>query len=147
MSTPFRYDIVSRTLPGDLHTTVSAYLRLRDASTRSILMESSDYHTGRNSRSFIALEPLADVSISHGTGRQHMPDGSTCEKSISRDYPAELLLRNFMKAFSFTGPAGPGASLWGFTSFNAVRYFEGIPVKDETHPEHDAPDLMYILFR
>ena len=35
----------------------------------------------------------------------------------------------------------------GFTTFNAVRYFEDIPVKDETQDKNDAPDMLYILFR
>ena len=154
MSTPFRYTLVSRPLPGDLHTPVSAYLRLRDASTRSILMESSDYHTGRDARSFIALEPLAETGIAHGTGFCHFPDGSSRERAVTHDCPADRLIRDFLRAFAIA-PAGasdrdggsPAVSLWGFTSFNAVRYFEDIPVKDETHAEHDAPDLLYILFR
>ncbi len=143
-TSPFRYTLESRPLPGDLHTPVSAYLRLRDASTRSILMESSDYHTGRDSRSFIALEPLASVEIAHGTGRCHFPDGSVRERTIGADYTAAQLIRDFMDAFS---PDRPHVALWGFTTFNAVRYFENIPVKDETRPENDAPDLLYVLFR
>ena len=141
---PFRYTLASRTLPGDLHTPVSAYLRLRDASTRSILMESSDYHTGRDSRSFIALEPLAEVGIAHGTGFRRLPDGTVCERAVGPGYPADALIRDFLGAFALDDPK---VSLWGFTSFNAVRYFEDIPVKDETRAEHDAPDLLYILFR
>jgi len=140
----FSYSLVSRTLPGDLHTPVSAYLRLRDASSRSILMESSDFHAGRDARSFIALEPLAEVGIAHGIGFQALPDGSRLEKSISANYPADKLVREFMDAFELNNK---NVSLWGFTTFNAVRYFEDIAVKDETHAEHDAPDLLYVLFR
>ena len=141
---PFRYSLVSRSLPGDLHTPVSAYLRLRDASDRSILMESSDYHTGRDSRSFIALEPLAEVGVAHGVGFQVFPDGSRTEKPLTAACPADRLVREFQEAFLLDDNK---VSLWGFTSFNAVRYFENIPVKDETRPENDAPDLLYILFR
>ena len=140
----FSYSLVSRELPGDLHTPVSAYLRLRDASSRSILMESSDYHAGRDARSFIALEPLAEVGVAHGIGFQALPDGSRREKNISADYPADKLVREFMDSFELSNK---NVSLWGFTTFNAVRYFEDIAVKDETHAEHDAPDLLYILFR
>ena len=140
----FSYRLVSRELPGDLHTPVSAYLRLRDASSRSILMESSDYHAGRDARSFIALEPLAEVGIAHGTGFQALPDGTRIEKSISADYAADRLVRDFMGAFELSNK---NVSMWGFTTFNAVRYFEDIAVKDETHAEHDAPDLLYVLFR
>ncbi len=144
MRTSYAYTLTSRPLPGDLHTPVSAYLRLRDASTRSILMESSDYHTGRDARSFIALEPLAEVGIAHGTGFCRLPDGAVRERAITRDYPADRLIRDFMEMFSLDRK---NVYLWGFTSFNAVRYFEDIPVKDETRAEHDAPDLLYILFR
>ena len=144
MRTTYAYTLTSRPLPGDLHTPVSAYLRLRDASTRSILMESSDYHTGRDARSFIALEPLAEVGIAHGTGFCRLPDGSVRERAITRDYPADRMIRDFMEMFSMNRK---NVYLWGFTSFNAVRYFEDIPVKDETRAEHDAPDLLYILFR
>ena len=143
MST-FRYNVVSRPLPGDLHTPVSAYLRLRDASTRSILMESSDYHTRRDARSFIGLEPLAEVGVAHGTGFCHFPDGSAVEHAIDRSYPCERLVREFLNAFELDRKV---VGLWGYTSFNAVRYFEEIPVKDETRAENDAPDLLYILFR
>ena len=140
----FCYSLVSRELPGDLHTPVSAYLRLRDASSRSILMESSDYHAGREARSFIALEPLAEVGVAHGIGFQALPGGGRIEKSLSADYTADQLVREFMGAFHLSNK---NVSLWGFTTFNAVRYFEDIAVKDETHAEHDAPDLLYILFR
>ena len=146
MRTTYTYTLTSRPLPGDLHTPVSAYLRLRDASTRSILMESSDYHTGRDARSFIALEPLAEVGIAHGTGFCRLPDGAVRERAITRDYPADRLIRDFIRRFDIVAASRPdrksdhpaiplegaACSLWGFTSFNAVRYFEDIPVKDET---------------
>ena len=140
----FRYSVISHELPGDLHTPVSAYLRLRDASPRSILMESSDFHTGRDSRSFIALEPLAEVGVAHGVGFQTLPDGSRVEKNVSKDYPVDRLVNEFMGAFQLDNK---NVSMWGFTTFNATRYFENIPVKDETRAENDAPDLLYILFR
>ena len=142
----FKYSVVSRTLPGDLNTPVSAYLRLRDASERSILMESSDYHTGRDSRSFIALEPVAEVGIAHGCGFCRFPDGSVRERPVGPDFPTDRLIRSFMDAFDF-GSGSRLSQLWGFTAFNAVRYFENIPVKDETREENDAPDLLYLLFR
>ena len=37
--------------------------------------------------------------------------------------------------------------LYGYTTFNAVRYFENIAVKDETQEENDAPDMLYILYK
>jgi len=146
----FKYTTASKSVLGDLFTPVSAYLRLRDASTQSILMESSDYHTGRDSRSFIAMDPIAQVSISHGIGRCQFPDGSIFEHKIDSDYRSDAIIGEFMRAFEFEGSDQDAlrcCQLWGFTSFNAVRYFENIAVKDETQEKNDAPDMLYILFR
>ena len=55
----FDYTTRSKKVLGDLHTPVSIYLKVRDIYPQSALMESSDYHVGENSLSFIALCPLA----------------------------------------------------------------------------------------
>lgn len=49
------YRTNSKCLLGDLHTPVSIYLKVRDMYPQSVLMESSDFHAGENSLSFIAL--------------------------------------------------------------------------------------------
>ena len=51
----FNYTTHSKQVLGDLHTPVSIYLKVRDMYPQSALMESSDYHAGENSLSFIAL--------------------------------------------------------------------------------------------
>ena len=62
----FAYHTVTKQLLADLYTPVSAYMRLRDVYPQSVLMESSDYHGGENSRSFIGFQPIASVSVAHG---------------------------------------------------------------------------------
>ena len=37
--------------------------------------------------------------------------------------------------------------LYGYMSFNSVRYFEHIKVKDEKQAKNDAPDILYILYK
>ena len=46
-----------------------------------------------------------------------------------------------------TGDDASVCGLYGYTSFNAVRYFENIDVKDETQEKNDAPDMLYILYK
>ena len=53
----FAYTTRYKTLPGDLHTPVSTYLKVRDLFPQSILLESSDYHGVENNRSFYRTEP------------------------------------------------------------------------------------------
>jgi len=131
----------------DMHTPVSAYLRLRDLSTQSILMESSDFHSGKNAHSFIAVHPIAQVSIGHGIGQCLFPDGTTFEHEINSEYKSDAIINKFMNSIEVDNQYASKISLWGFTSFNAVRYFENIAVKDETVAKNDAPDMVYILFK
>lgn len=144
-----KYTVHTKKMLADMITPVSAYLRLRDSSEKSILMESSDYHSRSNAHSFIGVNPIAEVAIAHGTGRCTYPDRTTKEKAIDRTYTSDMLIKDFMSNFQFEGDEHQLkiSALWGFTSFNAVRYFDNINVKDETQATNDAPDMLYVLFR
>jgi anthranilate synthase component 1 len=110
-------------------------------------MESSDYHGGENNRSFIGLEPIASVSISHGKSYMRFPDGSRREHVVDHSYRSDHAINDFLKEISVDGECSNYCGLYGYTSFNAVRYFEDIKVKDEVNPLADAPDMLYILYR
>ena len=143
----FRYKALHKLLLGDLHTPVGTYLKVRDYFSQSALMESSDYHGGENNRSFIGLHPLASVSIGHGTATLRYPDNSTTEHAIAADYRCEDAITEFLQSFEVEGEYKNYCGLYGYTSFNAVRYFENIPVKDSCDPFNDAPDMLYILYK
>ena len=145
--TQYNYHTASRKILGDLITPVSAYLKLRDAYPQSALMESSDYHGGENAKSFIAVHPIGSVSIEHGLGICKYPDGKTTQTPINESFTSADLINQFIGSFSITGPDSSYCGLYGYTSFNAVRYFENINVKDETQSLNDAPDLIYILYK
>lgn len=131
----------------DLHTLVGAYLRLRDMQPMSALMECSDYHDRATSRSFIGVEPMASISIGHGMCTMAYPDGGRKEAHMGPGYGIEQALREFVDSFMVEGEGSELCGLYGYTSFNAVRYTEGIDVKDVTQQRNDAPDLMYILYK
>ena len=143
----FAYHTVTKQLLADLYTPVSAYMRLRDVYPQSVLMESSDYHGGENSRSFIGFQPIASVSVAHGKSCCRYPDGSQVEREVSDNYPVHQVINDFLHQFNIEGDDRGFCGLYGFTSFNAVRYFEHIPVKDVTLERNDAPDLQYILYK
>lgn len=145
--TPFKYTAVHKTLLGDLHTPVSTYLKLRDLFPQSALMESSDYHGGENNRSFIGLQPISQFSVAHGIATSIYPDNTTESLPISKNFPVEDAMSNFLAHFSVDGELSNYCGLYGYTSSNAVKYFEGIPVKDSTAWRNDAPDILYILYK
>lgn len=141
----FHYKTDSLTMLADLYTPVAVYMRLRDLFPQSILMECSDYHGGDNARSFIGIDPIARVQVSHGIAESLYPDGSKSSQPVSPAFSVADAINTFLNSYTICG--NNHAGLFGYTTFNAVRYFEGINIKDEKHAQYDAPDILYILFK
>lgn len=142
----FNYTTATRTILADLYTPVGVYMRLRDVYPQSALMESSDYHDSNNSRSFIGIKPIASVAISHGNAVLSYPDHTSETIPIGQDFTCDRAINRFLEHFHVEGEGCHYCGLYGYTSFNAVRYFENIAVKDETMERNDAPDMLYILY-
>ncbi len=152
----FNYTTNTRKILADLYTPVGVYMRLRDIYPQSALMESSDYHGSDNSRSFIGVHPMASIAVGHGFVTATYPDGTiqkqklpafgegkgeACKLAISK------AINDFVHSFHVEGEGKDFCGLYGFTTFNAVRYFENIPVKDTTMEKNDAPDIYYIMYK
>lgn len=152
----FNYTTQTRKILADLYTPVGVYMRLRDIYPQSALMESSDYHGTENSRSFIGVHPLASIAVGHGVVTATYPDGRVEEKELpafgeGKGEECKLAIskafNDFIQAFHVEGEGSECCGLYGFTTFNAVRYFENIPVKDTTMEKNDAPDIYYIMYK
>ena len=152
----FNYTTQTRKILADLYTPVGVYMRLRDIYPQSVLMESSDYHGTENSRSFIGVHPIASIAVGHGVVTATYPDGRVEEKELpafgeGKGEECKLAIskafNDFIQAFHVEGEGSDCCGLYGFTTFNAVRYFENIPVKDTTMEKNDAPDIYYIMYK
>ena len=119
-------------------------------------MESSDYHGTENSRSFIGVHPIASIAVGHGVVTATYPDGRVEKKELpafgeGKGEKCKLAIskafNDFIQAFHVEGEGSECCGLYGFTTFNAVRYFENIPVKDTTMEKNDAPDIYYIMYK
>lgn len=152
----FNYTTQTRKILADLYTPVGVYMRLRDIYPQSALMESSDYHGTENSRSFIGVHPIASIAVGHGVVTATYPDGRVEEKELpafgeGKGEKCKLAIskafNDFIQAFHVEGEVSECCGLYGFTTFNAVRYFENIPVKDTTMEKNDAPDIYYIMYK
>ena len=152
----FNYTTQTRKILADLYTPVGVYMRLRDIYPQSALMESSDYHGTENSRSFIGVHPIASIAVGHGVVTATYPDGRVEEKELpafgeGKGERCKLAIskafNDFIQAFHVEGEGSECCGLYGFTTFNAVRYFENIPVKDTTMEKNDAPDIYYIMYK
>ena len=131
----------------DMYTPVSVYMRMRYRGVQSALMECSDYHDRSSSRSFVATHPIGSIAIGHGVATFSLPGGSVLRRNIDDNYTCDVAINEFMQRFDISGEHSDVFGLFGYTTFNAVRYFEHINVKDETQKENDAPDILYIMYR
>ena len=143
----YKYKTISKKLLGDLHTPVSLYLKLRDIYPKSMLLESSDFHGNENSLSYIALCPLAGIGINAGKSTSTFPDGKEDIRSLGDSYSVSVALNDFLNQFLIEGSDKDVCGLFGYTAFDAVRYFEDIPVMEYHHKDADAPDMYYILYK
>ena len=143
----YRFRTATKKLLGDLHTPVSLYLKLRDVYPQSALLESSDYHGDENSLSFIAFRPIARIGVNNGEALLEYPDGRSCAKRLGEAYAPADALKEFLAGFRVDGDGSELCGVFGYTAFDAVRYFENIPVKEYHHQDSDAPDICYILYK
>lgn len=140
----YGYRTISKKMLGDLHTPVSIYLRVRDMYPESALLESSDFHGNEDSLSYIALRPISSIGVNNDECTMIFPDASI---EVIRDTPVDVCINSFLSCFVVDGKEKDVYGLFGYTAFDAVRYFEDIPVKEMHHEENDAPDMLYILYK
>ena len=143
----YSFKTISKKVMGDLHTPVSIYLKVRDIYPESALLESSDFHGNENSLSFIALRPLASIGINNGECTATFPDETREVTPLTEDYNVPEAMNAFLGRFKVEGADKKVCGLFGYTAFDAVRYFENIPVMEVHHEENDAPDMLYLLYK
>jgi anthranilate synthase component I len=138
----------SRKLLADTITPVSIYLRIRDVFPNSLLLESSDYHGNENSYSFICLKPLAGFQVDNSVVTETYPDGTTVETILTRSRQFNEKFRGFLNAFEQQeGQEGVVVNgLFGYTSYDAIKYFESITLKDRVSEDRKIPDVRYHFY-
>ncbi len=140
--TNIRYQLISRQkkLLADTFTPVGLYLKLRDRYPNSLLLESSDYHGSENSLSFICCCPIAGIKAENGLLQLSYPDGSVETNALQNKGLADSL-GDFLNNFEANDL--PFSGLFGYTAYDAVRYFESVELKQG---ERRMPDMQYHLY-
>ncbi|MBT8229364.1 MAG: anthranilate synthase component I family protein [Bacteroidia bacterium] len=134
----------------DLHTPVGIYNKLRDNFPNALLLESADYHDRTDSKSFICLEPIAGFEAKGNSYTIEMPDGEKIQKTTEYAKDIFTAFRSFISKFK------PDLQneipfdihgIWGYSSFEAVRYMEDINMDLPVSEAKDNPDLKYQFFK
>ena len=132
----------------DTITPVSVYLKIRDQYPNSILLESSDYRANDNSFSYICCNPIASIKIQHEEVTESFPDGDQITKTIDKDSDVSQIIHEFSQKFSAekNGFKFINNGLFGYMSYDAVRYFEDISIsKKDQHL--DIADIYYAIYQ
>lgn len=135
----------------DVHTPVGIYLRLRDRFRDTVLLESTDYHSTENSFSFIAINAIGGIEISSFNEIElKYPNQNPVKKAISNLVDVPGLIWDFMQKFRVNDVADKQAKsaqgLYGYCTYDAVRFFETIELKSrKLKPE--IPIMRYRLYQ
>lgn len=138
----------------DVYTPVSIYLRLRDRFRDTILLESSDFHAGENSYTFIGINAIAGIEIRTASTIEYKLPGQNPEK-IKIINPSKVPdhLWDFMQRFELseelTSPVNVAQGLFGYSTYDAVQFFDTIQLdkNDDTAAGSDIPLMRYRLYQ
>ena len=132
----------------DTLSPVSIYLKIRDKYPNSMLLESSDYHGNDNSFSYICCNPIASLKIEGNLITKTFPDQTKQNYEIRPDKVTQEI-DQFTKQFE-TSEAETfkfiNNGLFGYTSYNAVKYFETIKISDKDNPIK-IPEIQYAVYQ
>ena len=133
----------------DLYTPVGIYLRIRDKFPGSVLLESTDNHSPENSFSFICIKPIAGMEINRDTLEFKYPN----EKAVARVSDPSVTvaegLKQFLDGFQSdnSSPVPVSQGLFGYTSYDAIQFFETLPPTSQKPFAPPIPLLRYRLYQ
>ncbi len=134
----------------DVYTPVGIYLRLRDRFRDTVLLESTDYHAAENSYSFICIHAIGGIEISDNLRMEFKYPGRPTEKISLGSAEVPGMLWDYMQHFDVETaeekPVKTAQGLFGYTSFDAVRFFDRINLPD-TRDEPVIPLMRYRLYQ
>ncbi|ASZ14897.1 anthranilate synthase component I family protein [Chitinophaga pendula] len=139
-----------RQMLADVFTPVSIYLRLRDRFPGSILLESTDYRASENSYSFICIKPIAGIEVTSTNEFEFKYPNLPVEKKQLKS-PQLVLdeLQRFLGNFSFEGtpPLPVVHSLFGYSTFDSVQFFEKITFNKDKQNGNTIPLMRYRFYQ
>jgi len=147
---PITFETSCKKMLADIYTPVGIYLRLRDRFPGSILLESSDFHVAENSFSFIGVHPIAGIEVSTAdTFECKYPNEPVIRKKLSGKDAVVSELDTFLKRFQPSNKSEVPVSqgLFGYTTFDAVRFFEDVKLKDGKDEPNAIPLMRYRMYQ
>ena len=120
----------------DTFTPVGIYLRLRDRFRDTILLESTDSHVSENSYSFIGVNAIGGIEISSLKQIEYKyPNQEPEKETIHHVHDAPDRIWSYMQQYEMKAAnlieASFGQGLYGYTTYDAIPFFDSIQFKKE----------------
>jgi anthranilate synthase component 1 len=113
-------------------------------------LESTDYHAAENSYSFICIHAIGGVEISDKEQMEFKLPGRQTEKYPLKSAHVPALLWEFMEHFDVQAseekPVRTAQSLFGYTTYDAVRFFDRVQLQEKPEPAL-IPLMRYRLYQ
>ncbi len=136
----------------DVFTPVGIYLRLRDRFRDTVLLESTDHHSSDNSYSFICINAIGGMEISGlQTVEFKLPAQKPEKVTLKNVNEVPQLLWNFMEQFDIQKSESKEAKfaqgLFGYTTYDAVQFFDTIQLEKHVAAPPVIPLMRYRLYQ
>lgn len=135
---------IQKTILSDLYTPVGLFLKLRDHYSGIVMLESSDYSNKEGNFSYIAFEDLAQFEVNKGV-QIHRLQGKNIQQSLQTDLVSAI--NDFITSFQIDGEISEHNGVFGYTAFDAIRYFEKKLYQTRDDDGYGIPDVYYIFYR
>ena len=138
----------SKNYLADKVTPVGLYLKFRDKYNGGLLLESSDYQAKENSYSFLCFNPLVEIEVDDDNVILRNGEFQLNTNVESNRSETVSVLQQYLQKIEFSGDdtAMKYAGLFGYTSYDAIPYFEKIDFNREK-TSIDMPFMQYAIFR
>jgi anthranilate synthase component I len=147
-----RLETSCKRMLSDVFTPVGIYLRLRDRFRDTILLESTDHHAAENSYSFICINAIGGIEITSTHQVEFKLPGRNHEKKpIKNTGDVPGLLWDYMQEYEVVASTDRNAAfaqgLFGYTTYDAIQFFESIKLKAEGDKKPAIPLMRYRLYQ
>ncbi len=133
----------SKQIISDLYTPVGCFLRLRQKYHQVLLLESSDYSSKENSKSFICFDPLEGIEIKGSHVKKYNQNGQD-----NYDKTPDLILDELQLFIEdvIVDDADNLHGIFGYSCYESVEYFDTIKF-DKSKTTDDIPTMKYDFYK
>jgi anthranilate synthase component 1 len=132
----------------DTNTPVSLFLKLRDYYVDPVLLESNDFKSREDCRSFLGLDAIATFEVQNGMICISGAAVDTTEEEVVDLNSVPDALQRFIQQFDVQYDDSQLSlnGLFGHCNFDGIQYFESLEFPREKR-KIDLPDIRYSFYR